>query len=135
MESRGIKVLIVEDNRMNMMLVRDILTLHGYETIEASSGAEAIRLVAVESPDIVLMDLHLPGLDGMSTTRMLKADERFRGIPVLALTAAASRLDSEEMLSRGFDGCVTKPIDVDLLLAEIDRFTGQGMEEGGGRGG
>lgn len=124
------KVLIVEDNRMNMMLVKDILSLNGYETIEAGTGAEAIRLVAVEKPDVVLMDLHLPGLDGMAATRMLKADERFRDIPVLALTAAASRMETEEILSRGFDGCVTKPIDVDRLLEEIRRCTGEN-EKGG----
>jgi CheY-like chemotaxis protein len=124
------KVLIVEDNRMNMMLVKDILSLNGYETIEAGTGAEAIRLVAVEKPDVVLMDLHLPGLDGMAATRMLKADERFRDIPVLALTAAASRMETEEILSRGFDGCVTKPIDVDRLLEEIRRCTGDKEKSG-----
>ncbi len=130
MEASEIKVLIVEDNQMNMMLVKDILSLNGYKTIEAGTGAEAIRLVAVEKPDVVLMDLHLPGLDGMAATRMLKADERFRDIPVLALTAAASRMETEEILSRGFDGCVTKPIDVDRLLEEIRRCTGKG-EKGG----
>ena len=130
MKPREIKVLIVEDNRMNMMLVKDILSLNGYETMEAGTGAEAIRLVALEKPDVVLMDLHLPGLDGMAATRMLKADERFRDIPVLALTAAASRMDAEEILSRGFDGCVTKPIDVDRLLEEIRRCTGQKENSG-----
>ncbi len=123
MAREPIKVLIVEDNQMNMMLVRDILTLSGFETIEARSGPEAIRLVAEEGPDIVLMDLHLPGLDGIATTRLLKADERFSHIPVLALTAAASRLDTNEIRARGFDGYVTKPIKVDFLLNEIGRLT------------
>jgi len=122
-ESVKKKVLIVEDNRMNMMLVRDILTLKGYDTIEASTGAEAIKLVATERPDVVLMDLHLPGMDGMVATRMLKGDERFMDIPVLALTAAASRLDTDEILGMGFDGCVPKPIDVERLVEEIRRCT------------
>lgn len=123
MEPMGIKVLIVEDNRMNMQLVKDILSLNGYETIGAGAGAEAIRLVAVEKPDIVLMDLHLPGMDGMTATRILKADERYKSIPILALTAAASRTDREEVLARGFDGCVVKPIQKELLLNEIRSFT------------
>ncbi len=123
MEKNGIKVLIVEDNAMNMMLLRDILSIQGYEIIEALTGAEGIRLVAEQSPDIVLMDLHLPGMDGITATRILKADERFRGIPVLAITASASSTDIEEILCRGFDGCVTKPIDMEILLGEVRRFT------------
>ncbi len=120
------KVLVVEDNPMNMLLVKEILSLNGFATIEASTGAEAIRLVAMQKPDVVLMDLHLPGMDGMATTRMLKADERFRDIPILALTAAASNMDTREILSMGFDGCVTKPIVVERLLEEIRRCTGGG---------
>lgn len=123
MEPKGIKVLIVEDNRMNMQLVTDILTLNGYETIEASSGAEAIQLVATERPDIVLMDLHLPGMDGMTATRILKADERFSAIPILAFTAAASSTDRADVLAKGFDGCVIKPINKELLLNEVRSFT------------
>ncbi|MFQ5480806.1 MAG: response regulator [Thermodesulfobacteriota bacterium] len=123
MENEGKKVLIVEDNAMNMMLVRDILTINGYEIIEAVTGAEAIRLVAGEHPDIILMDLHLPGMDGITATRLLKAEERFKEIPILAITASASSTDVAEILGRGFDGCVTKPIDVELLLGEVRRFT------------
>jgi len=122
-DSGGIKVLVVEDNSMNMQLVTDILTLNGYETIGASSGAEALKLVAMENPDIVLMDLHLPGMDGMTATRMLKADVRYRDIPVLALTAAAGSVETDTVLSKGFDGCVTKPIKKELLLEVISSFT------------
>jgi len=118
-ESKGIKVLIVEDNGMNMMLVKDILTLNGYDTIEAGTGAEAIKLVAMEDPDIVLMDLHLPGMDGMTAMRILKADERYKDIPILALTAAVGSTDREDVLARGFDGCVTKPINKELLLSDV----------------
>jgi len=126
-EPKGIKILIVEDNGMNMQLVRDILTLNGYETIGAGTGAEAIKLVAEEKPDLVLMDLHMPGMDGMTATRILKAEERYRDIPVLALTAAASRAEIEDVLARGFDGCVIKPIDKDVLLQEVRSFTSGGQ--------
>ena len=129
MEPKGIKVLIVEDNALNMTLLRDILTLNAYEIIEAVTGAEAIRLVAEESPDIVLMDLHLPVMDGITATRILKAEERFRHIPVLAITAAASSTDCAEILSRGFDGCVMKPIEVERLLGEVSRCTGRHGKE------
>jgi len=118
-----VKVLIAEDNGMNMELVKDILILNGYETIGASTGAEAIRLVATEKPDIVLMDLHMPGMDGMTAMRILKSDEAYREIPVLALTAAAGRAETEDVLARGFDGCVVKPINKELLLNEIRSFT------------
>jgi len=122
-ETRPVKVLIAEDNGMNMELVKDILILNGYETIGASTGAEAIRLVATEKPDIVLMDLHMPGMDGMTAMRILKSDEAYREIPVLALTAAAGRAETEDVLARGFDGCVVKPINKELLLNEIRSFT------------
>jgi len=118
-----VKVLIAEDNGMNMELVKDILILNGYETVGASTGAEAIRLVATEKPDIVLMDLHMPGMDGMTAMRILKSDEAYREIPVLALTAAAGRAETEDVLARGFDGCVVKPINKELLLNEIRSFT------------
>lgn len=128
MEPKALKVLIVEDNNLNMMLLRDILTLHACEIIEAVNGAEAIGLVAEERPDIVLMDLHLPGMDGITATRILKAEESFRDIPVLAITAAASGTDFDEIISMGFDGCVTKPIEVERLLGEVRRCTGRDIE-------
>jgi two-component system cell cycle response regulator DivK len=125
LEIGAVKVLIAEDNCMNMELVKDILTLNGYETIEASTGAEAIKLVAAEKPDIVLMDLHMPTMDGMTAMRILKSDEAYREIPVLALTAAAGRAETEDVLARGFDGCVIKPIDKEVLLNKIRFFTGK----------
>jgi len=123
-----VKVLIAEDNGMNMELVKDILTLNGYETVGARTGAEAIRLVATEKPDIILMDLHMPGMDGMTAMRILKSDEAYREIPVLALTAAAGRTETEDVLARGFDGCVIKPINKEVLLNEIRSFTAKKSE-------
>jgi len=116
------RILLVEDNYMNRVLVREILNLKGFEVIEATNGAEAIRILAEQTPDLILMDLHLPEMDGITATRIIKAQERYRNIPVLALTAAGSREDEDEMMARGFDGFVTKPIDSKGLLATIERF-------------
>ncbi|GMR04578.1 MAG: response regulator [Thermodesulfobacteriota bacterium] len=120
------KVLLVEDNYMNTVLVREILEMNGYEMVEAGTGAEAIRLIATEKPDLVLMDIHLPGMDGVTATRIIKSEERYRSIPVLALTASASKNDEEEILSKGFDGYVTKPINVKSLLEAMENFLKKG---------
>ncbi|MFQ5441197.1 MAG: response regulator [Thermodesulfobacteriota bacterium] len=119
------KVLLVEDNYMNKVLVKEILELNGYEMVAAENGAEAIRLVATEKPDIVLMDIHLPGMDGVTATRLIKSENKYRAIPVLALTASASKSDEEEILGKGFDGYVAKPIDVKNLLEALDKFQKQ----------
>jgi len=119
MDEPRIKVLLVEDNYMNKVLVREILTLNGYEIIEAASGTEGLKMLALESPDIVLMDLHLPEMDGITATRIIKADERNRHIPVLALTASAMKGEEQKLIDKGFDGYVAKPIDVKKLLEAI----------------
>jgi len=113
MQGSGQKVLLVEDNHMNMVLVKEILTMNGYEIIEAGSGTEAITSLAAERPDIILMDLHLPGMDGITATRIIKA------IPVLALTASAMRGEEDKILRQGFDGYVAKPIEIKKLLEAI----------------
>lgn len=104
---------------MNKILVREILTLNGYDTIEAKNGLEAVKIAAVEKPDIVLMDIQLPEMDGFTATRILKADARTKNIPVIALTASAMKGDEEKILSQGFDGYVAKPIDVKKLVEMI----------------
>lgn len=119
MERGRIKVLLVEDNYMNKVLVREILTLNGYDIIEAASGTEGLKMLALESPDIVLMDLHLPEMDGITATRIIKADERNRHIPVLALTASAMKGEEQKLIDKGFDGYVAKPIEVKKLLEAI----------------
>ena len=118
--ARGaIKVLLVEDNYMNKVLVREILKLNGYDIIEAASGTEGLKMLALEPPDIVLMDLHLPEMDGITATRIIKADEKNRHIPVLALTASAMKGEEQKLIDKGFDGYVAKPIDVKKLLEAI----------------
>jgi CheY-like chemotaxis protein len=119
MQGNGKKVLLVEDNHMNMVLVKEILTMNGYETIEADSGTEAIKALSAQRPDIILMDIHLPGMDGITATRIIKSDERNRAIPVLALTASAMRGEEDKLLRQGFDGYVAKPIEIKKLLEAI----------------
>ncbi len=117
------KVMIVEDNFMNRTLAREILTLRGYATMEAKSGAEAVTLLNSlmpdDRPDIILMDLHLPEMDGFTAMRIIKANEQMKDIPILALTASAMRGDEEKILGMGFDGYVAKPIDVKRLAAAV----------------
>jgi two-component system, cell cycle response regulator DivK len=119
MQSDKAKVLLVEDNYMNKVLVREILTLNGYEIIEAKSGTEALKMLTVVRPDIILMDIHLPEMDGFTATRIIKSDERNKFIPVLALTASAMKGEEEKILSHGFDGYIAKPIEVKKMLALI----------------
>jgi CheY-like chemotaxis protein len=116
----NIKVLIVEDNYMNMILVRDLLSAHGYIVSEAENGKKALELVAVDRPDIIIMDLHLPEMDGTTAMRSLKAEEMTRKIPIIALTAAAMRGDEEKILDTGFDGYVPKPVNRQVLLDVLE---------------
>jgi two-component system cell cycle response regulator DivK len=124
----GERVLVVEDNEKNMKLVRDILQAMGYSPLEASTGEEALALAAEESPALVLMDIQLPDLDGSEALRRLRSDARTAGIPVLALTAQAMQGDRERFLAAGFDGYLSKPIDVDELIETVRRFCDGGSE-------
>jgi two-component system, cell cycle response regulator DivK len=118
----GERVLIVEDNERNMKLVRDILLALGYTPLEATSGEAALVLAAEEAPALVLMDIQLPDLDGAAALQRLRADERTAAIPVLALTAQAMEGDRERFLAAGFDGYLSKPVDVDELIATVQRY-------------
>ncbi|MEO8425300.1 MAG: response regulator [Actinomycetota bacterium] len=124
----GEQVLIVEDNQKNMKLFRDVLLAKGYRTLEATTGGEAVELATEHAPDLVLMDIQLPDLDGVQSLRRLRADERTAGIPVLALTAQAMQGDRERFLAAGFDGYLSKPVDVRELIETVrehcDRLAG-----------
>jgi two-component system cell cycle response regulator DivK len=124
----GARVLIVEDNEKNMKLVRDILQAMGYEPLEATTGEEALVVAAESAPALVLMDIQLPDLDGAEALRRLRSDERTAGIPVLALTAQAMEGDRERFLAAGFDGYLSKPIDIDELIATVQRYCDGGGE-------
>jgi two-component system cell cycle response regulator DivK len=115
----GERVLVVEDNDKNMKLFRDVLQASGYSTFEATTGEEAIELVLVHEPALVLMDVQLPGIDGVEALEKLRHDERTASIPVLALTAQAMSGDRERFLEAGFDGYLSKPIDVGELLEAV----------------
>jgi two-component system cell cycle response regulator DivK len=115
----GERVLIVEDNEKNMKLFRDVLSAKGYATLEATSGEEAVELALAHAPELVLMDIRLPDIDGVEALRRLRADERTSSIPVLALTAQAMRGDRERFLEAGFDGYVPKPIDITELVGLV----------------
>jgi two-component system, cell cycle response regulator DivK len=108
----GEQVLVVEDNDKNMKLFRDVLVASGYRTLEATTGAQAVKLAAEHAPDLVLMDIELPDIDGVETLSRLRADERTASIPVLALTAQAMHGDRQRFLASGFDDYISKPVNV-----------------------
>jgi two-component system cell cycle response regulator DivK len=115
----GERILVVEDNEMNMKLFRDVLVATGYRTLEATTGGEAVELAAEHTPDLVLMDIQLPDLDGIHALGRLRADERTAAIPVLAVTAQAMYGDRERFLAAGFDGYVSKPVNVRELIGTV----------------
>jgi two-component system cell cycle response regulator DivK len=115
----GRQILVVEDNEKNMKLFRDVLRAKGYRTVEATTGSEAVRLAAEHAPDLVLMDIRLPDIDGVEALTRLRADERTASIPVLALTAQAMEGDRERFLACGFDGYVSKPVNIIDLVAAL----------------
>jgi two-component system cell cycle response regulator DivK len=115
----GERVLIVEDNEKNMKLFREVLTAKGYRTLEATSGAQALELALEHTPNLVLMDIRLPDVDGVETLGQLRSDERTSSIPVLAVTAQAMRGDRERFLAAGFDGYVPKPVDIAELVTTV----------------
>jgi two-component system cell cycle response regulator DivK len=117
----GERILVVEDNERNMKLFRDVLTAKGYRTLEATTGTQAVELAAQHAPELVLMDIHLPDIDGVEALGRLRADPRTAVIPVLALTAQAMEGDRERFLGAGFDAYVSKPVDVIELLRTVGR--------------
>lgn len=119
------KILVVEDNDMNMQLVEFLLEEGGYAIVKATSGEEALAITrngSDSTPDLILMDIHLPGMDGLSVVRAMKEDVRTARIPILALTAHAMRGDKDRFLEAGCDGYISKPIDVKTFLSSIERF-------------
>ena len=122
----GAQILVVEDNAKNMKLVRDVLQATGYRTLEAMTGEHALELASEHVPDLVLMDIRLPDMDGPETLSRLRLDERTGAIPVIAVTAQAMRGDRERFLAAGFDGYLSKPVDVDELLETVKRYCGGG---------
>ncbi|QXP84604.1 response regulator [Methylococcus sp. Mc7] len=114
------KILLVEDNEMNRDMLSRRLLRRGYELVIAVDGAEGVAVAQAELPDVVLMDMSLPVMDGWEATRKLKAEEATRGIPVIALTAHAMSGDRDKAIEAGCDDYDTKPVEFDRLLAKIE---------------
>ena len=115
----GELILIVEDNDKNRKLERDILQFHGYRTAEATTAEDGIRLAQEDPPALVLMDIQLPRMNGIEALRILRADDRTRAIPVIAVTASAMTQDRQKIMAAGFDGYQAKPIDVIQFVAAV----------------
>ena len=125
----GALILIVEDNEKNLKLVRDVLEFAGYETLAAGSAEDAVPLASARTPELILMDLQLPGMDGISALRHLRSDDKTSHIPVVALTAYAMPEDRRRVLEAGFDGYLEKPINVRDFPGQISEFMSTGRQE------
>jgi len=121
-------ILVVEDNERNLKLLRDVLEYAGYDVRVARTGEDGVTLAVKEPPDLVLMDLQLPGIDGMEALRRLRESPRTACIPVVAVTAQAMKQDRERALDAGFDGYVEKPISVRAFPDQVRRFLSGGEE-------
>ena len=115
-------ILIVEDNPKNMRLVNDILESQGYRTIQASNGQEGITLARRQKPQLIIMDIQMPEIDGLEATRILKSDRATAHIPVIALTAMAMKGDREKILNAGCDDYLQKPIRFDSLIVSVQKW-------------
>jgi two-component system cell cycle response regulator DivK len=119
-------ILIVEDNEKNMKLVRDILRHNGHETIEAATGDEGVRLAVAKRPDLVLMDIQLPDIDGIEALRRIRDVRELDTVPVIAVSASVMPDDQQKIVTSGFDAFVTKPINLQQFLETVKRFLDQG---------
>lgn len=116
------KILIVEDHEMNRILLRDLMQMHGYGTMESVTAEDGIRLVQEQKPDLILMDIQLPGMDGLTATRQLKSQPETKSIPVIVITSFAMEHDKQRALSSGCDAYMPKPVDtrkLPQLVAEL----------------
>src|SRR5262245_53145156 len=113
-------ILIIEDNEINRVLVRDMLRFKGYQTLEAQSAEEGLRVARERKPALILMDFHLPKMNGIEAFRTLRADAATSSIPVIAVTASAMPEDRKKILDAGFDGLLTKPIHVTEFLTAVE---------------
>jgi two-component system cell cycle response regulator DivK len=120
----GELILIIEDNEKNRKLARDVLQVKGYQTIESETAEDGLKLAAEKSPALILMDIQLPGMDGITALKQLRADPQMKNIPVIAITASAMTHNRTTMLAEGFDGYQTKPISLKDFLAEVARVLG-----------
>ena len=116
------KILVADDNMASRELIREVLEMSGYDVVEAADGAEAVLRARESTPDLLLVDIQMPRLDGYGVLRELRADARLASLRVVALTAFAMQGDRERAMDAGFDGYITKPVDLAALRREIKRF-------------
>ena len=120
------RVLLIEDNEKNLKLVRDLLEVKGYRVLTATSAEEGLPLAQSDPPDLIVMDIGLPGMDGIAALRALRADARTRAVPVVAVTASVMQPEREMIMMAGFDGYMGKPIDIfgflQLVQTTLERF-------------
>ena len=114
-------ILIIEDNEVNRVLVRDVLRFKGYQTVEAQTAEEGIRIAREQKPALILMDFHLPAMNGIEAFKTLRANAETSAIPVIAVTASAMPEDRQKILAAGFDGMQTKPIHVTEFLNTVEK--------------
>ena len=115
-------VLVIEDNALNMKLVKSLLTIGDYHVFEAEDAETGIQLASERHPDLILMDIQLPGMDGLSATKAIKADNALKNIPIVALTSYAMQGDEEKALDAGCEGYITKPLDTRKFLETISQY-------------
>jgi two-component system cell cycle response regulator DivK len=118
-------ILIVEDNEKNLKLLRDVLQVKGYATLEARTATEGLRLAREALPCLVLMDIQLPDLSGIAALLELRADPLTRKIPTVAVSASAMQEEQEKITASGFDGYITKPIELKSFLEQVERYVGK----------
>ena len=114
-------ILIVEDNEKNLKLVRDVLQVKGYATLEAGTGEEGLKIARESKPDLILMDIQLPGMSGIEALKALRAEPATAAIPVVAITASVMQQDRQQIMSAGFDGFIEKPVNLKNLLATVEQ--------------
>lgn len=128
MMNEDLKILVVEDNPLNMKLINVILRREGIEVLAAENAEEGIEICKTSQPDLVLMDIQLPGMDGLEATRIIKNNKQLNHMPVVALTAHAMEGDEEKAYAVGFDGYITKPIDTDTFMESVRSYLEPGFK-------
>ena len=123
-------ILIVEDNEKNMKLVRDILRHRGHQTLEAATGEQGVRLALEHVPDLVLMDIQLPDIDGIAVLREIRLDAAFDAVPVVAVSASVMPDEQQKIVASGFDAYVMKPINLKQFLDTVQRYLAAGRKPG-----
>lgn len=119
------KCLVVDDDAMNLKLAITVLEQAGYEVLSAQNGAEGVEIAIAHHPDLILMDVQMPGVDGIEALKRLRADSRTAALKVVAFTALAMKGDAEKLLAKGFDGYLEKPIRYKELLGKVERLLGK----------